>query len=90
MLRFNSFNPIASLSIFSCAVGVNVHLELYNFTAFAYFGGGIFCFTKGFKAFLKSFFGYHDDFPACNNNKPNFFSQRHNSACLYKRCANYT
>ena len=59
MLRFNSFNPIAQLFYFTAVLLVSMFTWNYIILLLSLLGAAAYCvLQKGFKVFLKSFFGY--------------------------------
>ncbi len=59
MLRFNSFNPIAQLLYFTAVLLVSMFTWNYIILLLSLFGAVAYSLLqKGFKLFLKSFFGY--------------------------------
>lgn len=59
MLRFNSFNPIAQLIYFTAVLLVSMFTWNYIILLLSLLGAVAYCvLQKGFKVFLKSFFGY--------------------------------
>lgn len=59
MLRFNSFNPIAQLIYFVAVLLVSMFTWNYIILLLSLFGAAAYLILqKGFKLFLKSFFGY--------------------------------
>lgn len=59
MLRFNSFNPLAQLIYFVSVLLVSMFTWNYISLLLSLFGAAAYSvLQKGFKLFLKSFFGY--------------------------------
>lgn len=59
MLRFNSFNPLAQLAYFAAVLSVSMFTWNYIILLLSLFGAAAYSvLQKGFKVFLKSFFGY--------------------------------
>lgn len=59
MLRFNSFNPLAQLIYFVSVLLVSMFTWNYIILLLSLFGAAAYSvLQKGFKLFLKSFFGY--------------------------------
>ena len=59
MLRFNSFNPIAQLVYFLAVLSVSMFTWNYIILLLSLISAVAYSvLQKGFKAFLKSFFGY--------------------------------
>lgn len=77
MLRFNSFNPLAQLIYFVSVLLVSMFTWNYISLLLSLFGAAAYSvLQKGFKLFLKSFFGYVADFFTCNNNPTRFSHTR--------------